>query len=125
MSFRVPLRFFILACGVLFGPALAGSAENQPPDEKTVGNAAPANLTDAENTEAKATFAAQCGSCHGDYGMKGGKGPKLAGTQMTQHEVEQRIRNGKPGYMPSFHKLLNDAQIVLIAKYIKSLKPED
>jgi len=27
--------------------------------------------------------------------------------------------------MPSFHKFLNDDQIALMAKYIKSLKPDD
>ena len=42
---------------------------------------------------------------------------------MTEHQVEERIRNGKPGYMPSFRKSLNDGQIALMAKYIKSLKP--
>ncbi len=57
--------------------------------------------------------------------MKAGKAPRLAGTQMTEHEVEQRIRNGKPGYMPPFHRSLSDQQIALMAKYIKSLKPEN
>ncbi len=42
---------------------------------------------------------------------------------MTEHQVEERIRNGKPGYMPSFRKSLDDGQIALMAKYIKSLKP--
>ena len=57
--------------------------------------------------------------------MTADKAPGLAGTQMTEHEVEERIRNGKPGYMPSFHRFLNDQQIALMAKYIKSLKPEN
>jgi mono/diheme cytochrome c family protein len=39
--------------------------------------------------------------------------------------VQERIRNGTSGYMPSFRKFLNDDQIALMAKYIKSLKPED
>ena len=57
--------------------------------------------------------------------MQAGKGPRLAGTKMTEHQVEERIRNGKPGYMPSFRKALDDGQIALMAKYIKSLKPQD
>jgi mono/diheme cytochrome c family protein len=55
--------------------------------------------------------------------MTADKGPKLAGTAMTEHEVEERIRHGKPGYMPAFHRFLNEQQIALMAKYIKSLKP--
>jgi mono/diheme cytochrome c family protein len=42
---------------------------------------------------------------------------------MTEKEVQERIRNGKPGYMPSFRKFLDDSQIDLMARYIKSLQP--
>lgn len=122
---RAPLPLFVLAGALLFGPALAISAKNQPPDQKAAANEAPASVTEAETSAAKAIFAAQCGWCHGNYGMTADKGPRLAGTQMTEHEVQERIRNGKPGYMPSFRKFLNDDQIALMAKYIKSLKPED
>lgn len=124
-SIRVPFRLFLVACGIFLAPALAGSAENPPSDQKTAANEAPASITDAEKTQAKTIFAAQCAWCHGNYGMTADKGPRLAGTQMTEHEVEERIRNGKSGYMPSFRKFLNDDQIALMAKYIKSLKPED
>ena len=124
-STRTPLWIFFVACGVLFGPDLAGSAENPPAEQQSAAFASPLAVTDAEKSEAKAIFAAQCGWCHGSYGMTADKGPRLAGTQMTEQEVRQRIRNGKPGYMPSFHKFLNDDQIALMAKYIKSLKPED
>jgi len=124
-SSRLPLPLLVVACGVLFGPDLATAAENPPAEQQTAAYASPVTVTDAEKTEAKAIFAAQCGWCHGSYGMTPDKGPRLAGTQMTEQEVRQRIRNGKPGYMPSFHKFLNDDQIALMAKYIKSLKPED
>jgi mono/diheme cytochrome c family protein len=122
---RAPLPLLVLAGGLLFGPALAISAENQPPDHKTAASEVPASVTEAETTAAKTIFAAQCAWCHGNYGMTADKGPRLAGTQMTEHEVQERIRNGKSGYMPSFHKFLNDDQIALRAKYIKSLKPAE
>ncbi len=125
MSIRAPLPLLILAGGLLFSPALAISAENQPPDQKPAASDAPASVTEEETTAAKTIFAAQCGWCHGNFGMTADKGPRLAGTQMTEHEVQERIRNGKSGYMPSFRKFLNDDQIALMAKYIKSLKPED
>lgn len=113
-----------LVCGLVLAPGLAGSAENQMPEQKTAANAVPA-ITDAERNEAKAIFAGQCSWCHGNYGMTADKGPRLAGTQMTEQEVEERIHNGKPGYMPSFKRFLNDQQIALMAKYIKSLKAPD
>jgi mono/diheme cytochrome c family protein len=80
-------------------------------------------MPESETAGAKAIFAAQCSWCHGDYGMKADKAPRLAGTAMTEHQVEDRIRNGKPGAMPSFRRFLDDGQIALMARYIKSLDP--
>ena len=122
-SIRVRLALPVLVCAVLSAPCLAGSADNPPPEQKPAADAASPAVTEAEATEAKQIFAAQCGWCHGSYGMTADKGPKLAGTAMTEHEVEERIRHGKSGYMPAFHHFLNDQQIALMAKYIKSLKP--
>ena len=56
--------------------------------------------------------------------MKADKGPQLAGTQMTEKQVFELIKNGKSGLMPSFKKALSDEQITAMTKYIKSLKPE-
>jgi mono/diheme cytochrome c family protein len=121
----VRLSLFFVACGVLVGPCLGASADDQAPAQSATSDAAAHGVTDAEKSEAKAIFAGQCGWCHGSYGMTPDKGPRLAGTQMTDKEVQERIRNGKPGYMPSFRKFLNDDQIALMAKYIKSLEPQD
>lgn len=117
---RAQIRRFVALCGAVLAPCLATAAENQP---HSAAGPAPVGVTEAEKTAAKAIFAAQCGWCHGDYGMQPDKGPRLAGTQMTEHEVEERIRNGKPGYMPSFRKFLDDDQIALMARYVKSLEP--
>jgi cytochrome c oxidase cbb3-type subunit 3 len=75
--------------------------------------------------EVKQIFATQCSWCHGAWGMQPDKGPRLAGTQMTEQQVEERIRNGKQGYMPAFRKTLSDEEIETMAKYIKSLKVEE
>ena len=104
---------------LLLAPGFAGAAESGNPQR----NAAE-GVSEAEKREAKLIFAGQCGWCHGNYGMTANKGPRLAGTQMTQKQVEERIRNGKEGLMPSFRKFLDDGQIALMARYIKSLKPE-
>ena len=129
---RVPIVPVVVAFGVLAGAALAGSpevqpapAENQSPQPAAAANAAFPSVTDAERADARAIFAGQCAWCHGSYGMTADKAPRLAGTEMTDPEVQERIRNGKPGYMPSFRRFLNDQQIALMAKYIKSLKPDD
>ena len=108
--------FSVYGCVILVAPALAGAAE--------IRNAA-GGISEAENREAKMIFAGQCSWCHGSYGMTADKGPRLAGTQMTQQQVEERIRNGKQGLMPSFRKFLDDEQIALMARYIKSLKPKE
>jgi mono/diheme cytochrome c family protein len=113
------LRALIAACGLLLLQVNAGVADDAPPPAP----AKPVTITEQQVTDAKAIFANQCGWCHGDYGMKPDKGPRLAGTQMSEPQVEQRIRNGKPGYMPSFRKFLSDDQIALMAHYVKSLEP--
>jgi mono/diheme cytochrome c family protein len=124
-GFRASCWALILACGILAGAKLARTDEAPPAQNGAANAAAAPAITDAERNDARALFAAQCSWCHGDYGMKADRGPRLAGTQMTEHEVEERIRNGKAGYMPSFKRFLNDQQIALMAKYIKSLKPDN
>jgi mono/diheme cytochrome c family protein len=122
---RSPIRLVVVACGISLTPSLAGLAQDQTTEQKTAANAASGSITEADKAAAKMIFAAQCAWCHGNYGMTADKGPRLAGTQMTEQEVQKRIHDGKSGYMPSFRQFLDDQQIALMAKYIKSLKPED
>jgi mono/diheme cytochrome c family protein len=119
--FRAWIRPSLAACSLLLIQMSAGAADDAPSPAPARTSAEP--ITEQQVTDAKAIFANQCGWCHGDYGMKPDKGPRLAGTQMSEPQVEQRIRNGKPGYMPSFRKFLSDDQIALMAHYIKSLEP--
>jgi mono/diheme cytochrome c family protein len=98
-------------------PAQAPSASSQTESGRAEG---PASTVDV-----KKLFASQCAWCHADYGMKAGKGPRLAGTQMTEKQVHDRILNGKTDAMPPFKRVLTEEQITAFAQYIKSLKPED
>jgi mono/diheme cytochrome c family protein len=67
-------------------------------------------------------FANSCSWCHGDFGMKEGKGgPKLAGTKMNLEQLKDRITNGKSGSMPGFKKTLKEDQIDALAEYVKGL----
>jgi mono/diheme cytochrome c family protein len=114
-------RLLLAACAVALlamAPLAAPAAEN----ETSTGAQADATVP---VTEVKKLFANNCSWCHGAYGMTADKGPRLAGTKMTEDEVRERIRHGKEGYMPPFGKVLNDQQIAAFAKYIKSLTPAD
>lgn len=70
-------------------------------------------------------FATNCSWCHGDFGKKAGKGPKLAGTSMNEQQIHDRIAKGAPGgAMPSYKKLLTEEQINALVTYIKGLPGE-
>jgi mono/diheme cytochrome c family protein len=121
--FRSLVRFSVVRCVIMFAPAFAGAAETQSTGENSAPSASGPGVSAAEKNDAKIIFAGQCSWCHGNYGMTADKGPRLAGTQMTQHQVEARIRDGKEGLMPSFRAFLDDDQIALMGRYIKSLNP--
>jgi len=98
----------------------------------------PASAEEAAGTEAAAAapapekpkvdvrklFAMNCSWCHDGYGMHAGKGPKLAGTELTHEQVYLRIEKGKSGAMPGFGKVLNKDQIQAFVDYIKALPSE-
>lgn len=68
-------------------------------------------------------FATNCSWCHGNFGLKAGKGgPKLAGTTMTADQVRARITKGKSGAMPAYEKTLTTDQIDVLVEYIKGLQ---
>jgi mono/diheme cytochrome c family protein len=79
----------------------------------------------AEEIDAKKVFATNCSWCHGDYGRKAGKGPKLAGTTMNEKQLYDRIFNGAPGgAMPAYKKTLSEEKIQALVTYIKNLPAE-
>jgi len=70
-------------------------------------------------------FATTCGWCHSDGGRAAGKGPQLMDSPRTDDFMHNRIKNGKSGAMPAFGTTFSDAQIDLIIKYIRELKPHE
>jgi mono/diheme cytochrome c family protein len=114
-------RLLLAACAV----ALLAIAQPAAPAAENETSTGAQTDTAVTVTEIKKLFANNCSWCHGAYGMTADKGPRLAGTKMTEDEVRERIRHGKEGYMPPFGKVLNDQQIAAFAKYIKSLTPAD
>jgi mono/diheme cytochrome c family protein len=67
-------------------------------------------------------FAGTCGWCHSNGGRTAGKGPKLAGTTLSDAEIANRIKNGKTGAMPAFGGTFSDDDIKQIIRYIRDLK---
>jgi len=98
-------------------PATAPAAEAAAP-------AAPAAPV-PKPIDVKKMFAMNCSWCHDGYGLHAGKGPKLAGTQMSAEQVYLRIAKGKSGMMPGFEKTLSKDQIDAFVAYIKGLKDPD
>jgi mono/diheme cytochrome c family protein len=68
-------------------------------------------------------FAGTCGFCHSDGGRAAGKGPQLMNSPRDDDYLHSRIKSGKSGAMPAFGGAFTDAQIDLIVKYIRALKP--
>ena len=73
--------------------------------------------------DVKNTFRNICGFCHQNYGRQEGKGPQLMGSEKTDEQLFDRIKNGKPGRMAAFGVAFTDEQIWSIVKFIRSLKP--
>jgi len=68
-------------------------------------------------------FSSICGFCHEDGGRRAAKGPKLMGTELTDEQIFNRIKFGKPGRMAAFGGAFTDEQIQQIVVYIRNLKP--
>jgi mono/diheme cytochrome c family protein len=67
-------------------------------------------------------FASTCGWCHSNGGRNPGKGPQLMGTTLSDAEIANRIKKGKPGQMPAFGDTFSDDDIKAIIRYIRELK---
>lgn len=78
--------------------------------------------TNSSVQEGQKLFVQYCSVCHGKDGKKGLNGAKdLTRTNKGVGKIIKRIREGK-GNMPGFKTILNDQQIMDIAKYVGSLK---
>jgi len=81
---------------------------------------------DAKATGSASLFAANCAGCHG----ANGKGVRPAGTpdftdpqlqaSLTDAQMGETIRNGKPDHMPAFRSQLNGEQIAALTAYVRS-----
>ena len=68
-------------------------------------------------------FATTCGWCHHKGGREAGKGPQLMGTKLSDGEIVQRIRKGKPGFMPGYEGAFSEDELNGLVRYIRALRP--
>jgi mono/diheme cytochrome c family protein len=127
----------VAACLALALPLNALSDEVKPgPMQKNESSKAVAQQSDAKPAEqpadsapkapefsAHGTFSSICGFCHEDGGRRAAKGPKLMGTELTDEQIFNRIKFGKPGRMAAFGGAFTDEQIQQLVAYIRNLKP--
>jgi mono/diheme cytochrome c family protein len=111
--------------GALSGAAFGGEGEEAAATTNASPDAEAAVEAPKPQIDIRKLFATNCSWCHDGYGMHAGKGPKLAGTAMTEQQVYKRIAKGKSGAMPGFEKTLSKEQIQALAEYIKGLKDPD
>jgi PQQ-dependent dehydrogenase (methanol/ethanol family) len=106
--------------------AQAGAAQTPTKEQKpSVAAAAPAPGPQAAAPafDVERLFANTCGYCHDNGGRTAGIGPQLMGTRLSDDDIVNRIKNGKPGAMPAFGTSLTDDQLKAVVAYIRGLKP--
>jgi mono/diheme cytochrome c family protein len=125
------------ACFAFALPLSGFSDEAKPgPMQRNESSKATAEQSDAKPAEpptdsaakapefsAHGIFSSICGFCHEDGGRRAAKGPKLMGTELTDEQIFNRIKFGKPGRMAAFGGAFTDEQIQQIVVYIRNLKP--
>jgi len=79
----------------------------------------------AKPLDVKKSFSTICGYCHGDYGRKASKAPKLMDSERSDDYLFNIIKNGKPGSMAAFSSAFTDDQIRQMVKFIRSLRADE
>jgi mono/diheme cytochrome c family protein len=97
--------------------ARIGSHE-QPPTESWF-SFAPVTTPD-DVAAGRKLFLVSCASCHAPD-ARGDEGPDLHDLEISDRRIANVIKKGIKGEMPSFSRKLNDAQIVQLRAYLRSL----
>ena len=125
LGFAFVIAFLASASAMaqMSGPMSSGYKPNAAQAQSSPDQAPPVVGKDEKGQlDVNKLFAGTCGWCHSNGGRTAGKGPKLAGTTLTDAEIANRIKNGKTGAMPAFGSAFSDDDIKAIIKYIRDLK---
>lgn len=133
VAWRMRTATVLMAATLAWGATHSLAAEDAPDPAKAAPpeaakEAPPAEAVaepDKPKVDVRKLFAMNCSWCHDGYGLHAGKGPKLAGTKMSERQIYERIAKGKSGFMPGFEKTLKKEQIDAFVEYIKGLKDPD
>lgn len=107
---------------LVFACAPARAAEGDAPAGQGATPGAPAAAPPA--FDPRSVFRNICGFCHEDGGRRAAKGPQLMDSPLTDQQVFDRIKSGKPGRMAAFGGAFTDDQIKQLVVYIRALKPK-
>jgi mono/diheme cytochrome c family protein len=122
-AFAVACVASATALAQMSGPMSSGYKPNTAQAQPSTDQAPPVVGKDEKGQlDVNKLFAGTCGWCHSNGGRTAGKGPKLAGTTLTDAEISNRIKNGKAGAMPAFGSTFSDDDIKAIIRYIRDLK---
>ena len=123
-ALRVAFFVMLLALGgvsvfgyVLRQRALVGSHEQ--PSTESWFSFAPMTTPD-DVVAGRKLFLVSCASCHAPD-AHGDEGPDLYDLQISDRRIATVIKKGIKGEMPSFSRKINDAQIVQLRAYLRSL----
>jgi mono/diheme cytochrome c family protein len=123
-ALRIASAAMLLALGfvsvfgyVLRQRALAGSHEQPSTDSWFA--FAPVTTPD-DVVAGRKLFLGNCASCHAPD-AHGDEGPDLYDLQISDRRIATVIKKGIKGEMPSFARKINDAQIVQLRAYLRSL----
>ncbi len=107
----LPLLLVTLAVGACTSAAVA-------PPTKIIEEAPPEVFVEGDMFDPEAFYAAICSNCHG-VGYDGGIGPSLIAHGMTPDEVEELLKEGRPGtVMPHFDGVLSLEQIQVLSEWV-------
>lgn len=70
-------------------------------------------------------FLMNCAQCHGDDALGTEEGPNLATRRRSATRIASVIKNGIKGEMPRFNQKLNDEDVELLVRFLRSLKHKD
>lgn len=109
------LKKFLMACGlsmVLFLGACGGDGEESSEEPATEEDSG----ASTGDVDAEGIAQSTCASCHGED-FSGGMGPALAGTDLSEDEFNDIVRNGQE-QMPAFGEdQVNDEELSALYTY--------
>jgi mono/diheme cytochrome c family protein len=118
MLIAVTASLLALAAAFGFARILSHGMHNQPLAAVTVINPAP---NSPQATQGRDLYLFNCAHCHSDDAT-GDEGPSLFDLNKSDARLHKLILDGIKGEMPAFRKKFNDADVLNLIAYLRTLK---